>query len=85
MRWKNVSLSKLIKTKEKLNLTVLDGKIRTILFKLNNQKETYSTCVQWKKDYIYVDTEIVKGKLCSTALDRETGYFLSRYNKNNKR
>ncbi len=38
MRWKNVSLSKLIKTKEKLSLTELDGKIRTILLKLNKTK-----------------------------------------------
>ncbi len=38
MRWKNVSLSKLIKTKEKLSLTKLDGKIRTILLKLNKTK-----------------------------------------------
>ncbi len=38
MRWKNVSLSKLIKTKEKISLTELDGKIRTILLKLNKTK-----------------------------------------------
>jgi hypothetical protein len=38
MRWKNVSFSKLIKTKEKLSLTELDGKIRAILLKLNKTK-----------------------------------------------
>jgi hypothetical protein len=64
MRWKNVSLSKLIKTKEKLSLAELDGKIRTILLKLNKTKGKLILHVcDEKKDYIYVDREInSKGK-----------------------
>jgi hypothetical protein len=62
MRWDNVSLSKLIKIKKELNQTELDGKIRTILSKLNKNKGKLILLVfNEKKDNIYVDREIVKG------------------------
>ncbi len=62
MRWDNVSLSNLIKIKEELNRTGLDGKIRTILSKLNKNKGKLILLVfNEKKDNIYVDREIVKG------------------------
>ncbi len=61
MRRKNVSLSKLIKTKEGLSRTELDRKIKTILSNLNKNKWKLIRLVfDEKKDYIYVDREIVK-------------------------
>ncbi len=50
MGWKNVSLSKLIKTKEELNQTELDGKIRTNQNWIKTKGNSFYLCSMKKKD-----------------------------------